>query len=95
MSRLMSLTLLFIVLVDNFYDNAVLSVGVTKGHIRKCRCRVIDTGRFKCHSPLVPKTRAEKKDLINCFCSKANRHVFPEFQEACGSWRFAYIIPLV
>ncbi|KAM7366070.1 hypothetical protein PAMP_015538 [Pampus punctatissimus] len=97
MSRIIGLTLLFIVLVDNFYDNAVLSAGlhVTKVHIRKCRCRVSKTGKMKCRLPLLPTTQTEKKDLINCLCNKANQHKFPEFQEACGSRHFSYIIPMV
>ncbi|XP_076581597.1 uncharacterized protein LOC143317350 isoform X1 [Chaetodon auriga] len=101
MSRIIVVTLLLIILVDNFChstDDCFLCVfplwaashaefRVSKVHIRKCRCRVSPDGRIKCRSPLLPSNYVKKQDLIKCFCNKSNQHKFPEFQAACGSWR--------
>ncbi|XP_070849754.1 uncharacterized protein [Chaetodon trifascialis] len=89
MSRIIVVSLLLIILVDNFYHSTAshAEFRVSKVHIRKCRCRVFPDGRIKCRSPLLPSNYVKKQDLIKCFCNKSNQHKFPEFQAACGSWR--------
>ncbi|XP_074479047.1 uncharacterized protein LOC141760288 [Sebastes fasciatus] len=98
MSRIISVALLLIVLVDTFYDSSAASHAgfhVSKVHIRECRCRVFPSGKIKCRYPLFPKNHVEKQNLIKCFCSKTNQHKFPEFKTACSTWRPDFPISLV
>ncbi|KAG8006273.1 hypothetical protein GBF38_005510 [Nibea albiflora] len=76
MSRILCVALLLIVVVNSFCDSAVnrAEFRVTKGHIRKCLCRVMDNGRVKCRSPQLRMKNIKKEDLIKCFCDKANQH---------------------
>uniref|UniRef100_H3DNR7 Uncharacterized protein n=1 Tax=Tetraodon nigroviridis TaxID=99883 RepID=H3DNR7_TETNG len=82
MSRLLSLSLLLIILAE-LYSSAALrpNFKVSKAHIRKCRCQVLAGGKMRC--PLSRGKPITQQELHNCFCGKANRHKFPEFQEQC------------
>ncbi|CAK6973041.1 hypothetical protein GBF38_005510 [Scomber scombrus] len=52
MSRIICVALLLVVLMDNFYDNAVQSARfhVTKVHLRQCRCREFPEFQVPCGS---------------------------------------------
>ncbi|KAF0039083.1 hypothetical protein F2P81_009567 [Scophthalmus maximus] len=91
MSWIIGVTLLLIILADStaFSDGSC----VTKEHIGKCR--VFPNGVMKCRSPLLPRNRGEKMDLIKCLSSKANQRKFPEFEAICTSWHPGLPITLV
>ncbi|CAG12707.1 unnamed protein product [Tetraodon nigroviridis] len=73
MSRLLSLSLLLIILAE-LYSSAALrpNFKVSKAHIRKCRCQVLAGGKMRC--PLSRGKPITQQELHNCFCGKANRH---------------------
>ncbi|KAK5848590.1 hypothetical protein PBY51_006190 [Eleginops maclovinus] len=88
MSRIIGVTLLLIILADNFSSTAShAGFHVSKGHIRKCRCRVLTNGKTMCHSPLFPINRREKLNLSKCLCSKKQQHQFPDLKAACTTRR--------
>ncbi|CAJ1086681.1 hypothetical protein D9C73_027375 [Xyrichtys novacula] len=67
---------------------------VSKEHIRKCGCRAFPNGKISCRSTLFRGKHVEMQDLVKCFCSKTNRHKFPEFRAACTSWHPFLSTPL-
>ncbi|KAK1890298.1 Neuraminidase [Dissostichus eleginoides] len=76
MSRIIGVTFLLIILVDNFSSTAShAGLHVSKVHIRKCRCRVSTNEKIKCRSPLFPTNHKEKQNPIKCLCSKTNQQV--------------------
>ncbi|TKS92639.1 hypothetical protein D9C73_027375 [Collichthys lucidus] len=89
MSRIICVALLLTVVVNRFCDSAVNRAGfrVTKGHIRRCMCRVVHNGQMKCRSSQLLMKNIKEEDLIKCFCNKTNQHKFPEFQASCRSRR--------
>ncbi|XP_078137853.1 uncharacterized protein LOC144537867 [Centroberyx gerrardi] len=93
MSRIICVTLLFIILAHICCDNTVSSAalrGVTKEHIRNCLCKVLPNGRKKCHHPPFPGNPAELQGLIECFCSKRNQRKFVECQPGSRSGHRGY-----
>ncbi|KAE8278932.1 hypothetical protein D5F01_LYC22514 [Larimichthys crocea] len=86
MSRIICVALLLIVVVNSFCAVNCAEFRVTKGHIRKCMCKVMHNGQMKCRSSQLLMKNIKKEDLIKCFCNKTNQHKFPEFQASCRTW---------
>ncbi|KAJ4948404.1 hypothetical protein JOQ06_019938 [Pogonophryne albipinna] len=93
MSRIIGVTFLLIILVDNFSSTAShAGLHVSKVHIRKCRCRVSTNGKMICRSPLFPTNHKEKQNLMKCLCSKTNQHTL---KAACTTRRRAFPISMI
>ncbi|CAJ1086680.1 hypothetical protein D9C73_027375 [Xyrichtys novacula] len=96
MYKIIGVIFLLVILVDNFSDSTASQAGfyVSKEHIRKCGCRAFPNGKISCRSTLFRGKHVEMQDLVKCFCSKTNRHKFPEFRAACTSWHPFLSTPL-